>query len=559
MTLRSRLTTALLAVVLGAFSACTDKPLDPTNPASPPPATGTPPGPPPPPSTADFSGSAASTITVLLEWKPVPGAERFILRRGQTQLIEAWSTQTKFRDSDLAPNTKYAYTLQAVDSADKVLGSFSASVQTKAGSPDRTSADLPQDPALYSRAFEKFNWKPYTVGNVADSAPLWLHNTYWAYGPDNRVYPTWHPPFYKDSQGKVYTFGHEHGRNPAESKLYGVTGPLPFGYVNEQLEPNNAGNQRNEDHVGHKVEFKNDVQVGVPGDDISNFVSGSGPKCSIMAKLHQGTHSVDAFTNNLHEIFYYMECENGVELRWQSFHAFGPAGVVGRLCNNDATSASFVPPTSPTTPNGSSRGIPDRRCLDVLRAKVQQGGDASAEYYTNYREDWPTGFVHGLHRDGTGKYWDNWGQQGAERNPPLQYEVSAGTYFLVSKPSRFFDDTKPGNLGRRLDMCFDASLQIDHPDCQIVRQKNATWDSPDSTFKGTARTVHFDWVRLENRLNQNVLYSNAMGTVSRPALEVSQGVTLRQWVKGLASKELAMYYFGQRGEDFDDVGVHAPN
>jgi hypothetical protein len=551
-----RLFIALVAVSLGALSACTDKPTDPTNP----PTGGTPPA--PPTSQADFSGSSPSTISAILEWKSVAGAERFILKRGPTQLIEAWSTQTRFRDTDLTPNTAYTYTLEARDSADKVIKSFSATVKTKAGSSDRSADDLPQDPGLYSRAFANFNWKPYvrpTDGKLLDSAPLWLHNTYWAFGPDNKVYPTWHPPTYTNSRGEVFTFGHEHGRNPADSKLYGVTGPLPFGYVNEQLEPGNAGNQRNEDHVGHKIEFKNDVRVGLPSDDISNFVGGSGPKCSIMTKLHQGTHSPDAFTNNLHEIFYYMKCENGVELRWQSFHAFGPAGVVGRICNNEATSASFVPPTSPTTPNGSSRGVPDRRCLDVLRAKVQQGGDASAEYYANYREDWPTGFTHALHRDGTGKYWDNWGQQGAERNPPLQYEVSAGTYFLVDKPSRFFDDTKPNNLGRRLDMCFDQSLQITHPDCQIVRQKNATWDSPDSTFKGTFRTVHFDWVRLENRLNQNLIYANPMGTVTRPALDAAGGVTLRQWVKGLASKELAMYYFGQRGENFDDTGVHAPN
>jgi hypothetical protein len=279
--------------------------------------------------------------------------------------------------------------------------------------------------------------------------------------------------------------------------------------------------------------------------------------CSIMTKLHQGTHSADAFTNNLHELFYYVRCANGVELRWQSFHAFGPAGVVSRTCDDDTAPAAFTPPSSPTIRNDSKRGVPDAKCLDILRAKVQQGGDASAEYYANYQEDWPTGIIHGLHQDNTGAYYDNWGQQGAERNPRRLYEFSAGTYFLVTKPSRYYDSSQPNNLGRRLDMCFDASLKIDHPDCQIVRSRKATWDSPDSTFKGSSRTVHFDWVTLKNSLEQSVYFSNAMGTASRPVADAAHGITLPQLVsKGPLE---VMYYFGARTGDFDAPGVRAPN
>ena len=37
-------------------------------------------------------------------------------------------------------------------------------------------------------------------------------------------------------------------------------------------------------------------------------------RCDVLTKLHQGTHSKDAFTNNLHELAYHIRCTDGTEL-----------------------------------------------------------------------------------------------------------------------------------------------------------------------------------------------------------------------------------------------------
>lgn len=391
-------------------------------------------------------------------------------------------------------------------------------------------------------------WQPTKF----DTCPKWLHDTYWVYGPDQKVYPTWHPPTDTNpTTGQFCTYGHEHGRNPGSSKL-GSWG-LPFGYVNEQLAISNPQHPRHEDHVGHKVEWKNDVRVGLPG-------GGTGPLCQILVKLHQGTHSADAFTNNMHELFYYVSCDNGVKMRWRGMHLFGAAGKLGGVCGGEKNLGFFTPTTSPTLDNESARIIPDKECLDKLLEKVKQQQNASAEYYANYFEDWTAGFIHGLYQNGN-QYLDHWGQIGFNRNYRQLFGINAGTYFRVSVPSRYFDPTKPNNLGRRIDMCFIDELRYTHNDCIKVNDllkagQQVTWDDPRSPFKGTTRTVHFDWVTVRNSTSTEKWYSNAMGTVIRPQPNASQGITIEQIISKTPN---AMYYFGNREGYFDQASVHAPN
>src|SRR5579883_2271332 len=47
---------------------------------------------------------------------------------------------------------------------------------------------LPPNNANLSQAYGL--WQPTQF----DTCPQWLHDTYWVYGPDGKVYPTWHPP-----------------------------------------------------------------------------------------------------------------------------------------------------------------------------------------------------------------------------------------------------------------------------------------------------------------------------------------------------------------------------
>jgi hypothetical protein len=64
--------------------------------------------------------------------------------------------------------------------------------------------------------------------------------------------------------GRTCAFGHEHGLDPSGSKLWPwiqqLSGGLPFGFANERLLE--AGTvHRHEDHVGHKVFWRNGVQL----------------------------------------------------------------------------------------------------------------------------------------------------------------------------------------------------------------------------------------------------------------------------------------------------------
>ncbi|MGH8623330.1 MAG: hypothetical protein ACRET3_14445, partial [Burkholderiales bacterium] len=82
-----------------------------------------------------------------------------------------------------------------------------------------------------------------------------VHNRYSVVGPDRKLYPTWHPPV---DPVTGCSFGHEHGRDPRGSNLHRTVGDIPFGLANEALITWDSANQRNEDHVGHKIEWEND-------------------------------------------------------------------------------------------------------------------------------------------------------------------------------------------------------------------------------------------------------------------------------------------------------------
>ena len=105
-----------------------------------------------------------------------------------------------------------------------------------------------------SRAYNL--WTP----GPTDTCSPEIHNRYATVGPDGLRYPTWHPP---TDPATGCTFGHEHGRDPRGSDLYHSVGAIPFGYANAQLEISDPLNPRNEDHVGHKVEWENDIRLDI--------------------------------------------------------------------------------------------------------------------------------------------------------------------------------------------------------------------------------------------------------------------------------------------------------
>lgn len=415
---------------------------------------------------------------------------------------------------------------------------------------------LPPDSAPRARAYGI--WIP---NPLYDTCPKWLHDSYWVYGPDGKVYPTWHPPTdVNPLTGQACTYGHEHGDDPAGAGIAGLS--LPFGYVNEVLEATDPAHPRHEDHVGHKVMYRRDLRVGRPGDDLSNFeqTGGSGPVCTFLTKLHQGTHSPVAFTNNMHEVFLHVRCANGVALDWRSMHMFGPGRSFDSHCSGRIGLGTASPSNSPTVENASSRQIGDARCLDRVLEQVAAGQNPSAQWYQFLREDWPTGIIHELRRR-DGQFLDNWGQQGADRNGQVLMELSSGLYFVVDQPARYYDATRPNRIGRTVEVCSIPAFRYFNP-CFFISDLTANgqvvpWDSPQSMFSGSLRTQHFDWLRLQNGTASSRFYSNAWGTRVRPSPEPEHGVLIEQTV--VAPLDGVMYYFGRKDANYRTTGVRAPN
>ena len=138
------------------------------------------------------------------------------------------------------------------------------------------------------------------------------HDRYWVRAQDGRVYRTWHPPETIDVlTNQPCHFGHEHGDDPRTSPLYQWAGGVPFGYVNEIAHA--YGVHRHEDHFGHKVVVQSDYEVAIgnpPGGDDKPF-SAAGFRCHWLSKVHQGTHSGDALSHNMHEYQNSIMCDDG--------------------------------------------------------------------------------------------------------------------------------------------------------------------------------------------------------------------------------------------------------
>ena len=107
---------------------------------------------------------------------------------------------------------------------------------------------------------------------------------------------------------------------------------MPLGVANEALETFDPANPRREDHVGHKIEWENDVPMRVNAGVASAILRVT---CDVMIKLHQGTHSKDAFTNNLHEMVYHIRCHDGSEAHLTFMAAIGTPGEFLRSCNQE--------------------------------------------------------------------------------------------------------------------------------------------------------------------------------------------------------------------------------
>jgi hypothetical protein len=376
-------------------------------------------------------------------------------------------------------------------------------------------------------------WQP----GPNDTCTPEIHNQYSVVGADGKLYPTWHPPI---DPGTGCSFGHEHGRDPRGSRLYQQVGAIPFGLANEALDTWDPTGMRHEDHVGHKIEWENDVPMRIqgPGGTLLNIT------CDVLTKLHQGTHSKDAFTNNLHELVYHIRCNDGTELHVTLLTAIGTPGEFQRSCDPDGPAIEVGPATPVNSPDGGGRRlIPDRTCIDqyVLVAPGLQ-----SQFGNGIHESWQTS--NGLRREGGGGL--------AFFNP----------YFQVFAPSRFYDPALPNTLGRTLDTCYEVEANGDRAQGGLCAQSTAngqlqglTFDDPRSAFNGARRVVDLNSTIITNQDGPEIWYTDPFGGHGRT--DPFPG-SVRQFIAKINND----YGFGVSGPGLGQdrnygtgTGVHAPN
>jgi hypothetical protein len=386
----------------------------------------------------------------------------------------------------------------------------------------------PEDaPNGVSRAFGI--WSP----GPNDTCTPEVHDRYAVVGPDGKLYPTWHPP--TDPSG--CTFGHEHGRDPRGSDLFGDVGPIPFGYANEQLDTFDPTTARHEDHVGHKVEWGNNLEMrlGDAGGAVFDV------RCDVLVKMHQGTHSKDAFTNNLHELAFHAVCSDGTRLHMTILSPIGDAGEFVRSCDGEVH-VEVGPPTPLNSPDGGGRRlIPDRSCVEE-HVLVPEGERSS--FGSGLRESWQ--LSHSL------------------RTAEGRGLASIDPYFNVQNPSRFHDPALPNGVGRPIDVCYEVTTDGRRAQGGLCDESTAEgtitgipYDDPRSLFNGADRDMDINSIRITNADGPEVWYTDPFG---RNGQRNAFPGSIRQFIARIDNS--AVTPSGPSiGRDYGGpgTGVHAPN
>ena len=373
------------------------------------------------------------------------------------------------------------------------------------------------------------------VPGALDDCTAQQHDAYSVVGPDRKLYPTWHPPI---DPASGCSFGHDHGRDPRGSALYREVGAIPFGYANEQLEIYDPLNPRNEDHFGHKVEWENGLRMDLGGDAASTLFD---IRCDVLTKLHQGTHSKDAFTNNLHELVYHIRCTDGTEMHITLMSAIGDPGEFIRSC--DGATVVVGPATPANSPSGGGqRRIPDRTCIDqFILVPVGQSSNFGV-----LNESWETSNV----------IREENGHTLAFFNP----------YYQVRLPSRFHDPALVGITGRPIDVCYEVTASGERAQGTPCNTSTAngtvpgvTFDDPRSVFNGVRRVVDINDNGIDNASGPEVWYTDPFGRLGRP--QPFPG-SVRQWIARIDNDRGGLNIEGPTiggGRQYGSPRTHAPN
>lgn len=417
-----------------------------------------------------------------------------------------------------------------------------------AGAADRDRRPKPPD----SIAFAERNWTPTEYDTCREA----LHRRYSVVGRDGKRYPSWHPPKVIDPKtGERCRFGHEHGRRPQGSDIYEWVAKrlgsdrypwrrgIPFGYVSEQLDTYAEANPgtpiRQEDHVGHKIDWANDVRLrGRRGRSIPRRPGGKPVKCDYLFKIHQGSHSPDATANNAHELIYAVRCTDGARLIASTMSRFGAPNEFNRSCAPHevvATTGSSLPP------GPGVRLIPDRGCAETY-VLVDPDDDSA------YSDLW--------------SFYENWRSENELTAAGGKRLASYDPWFAIFNPSRYFDPSATPTIGPTVGLSWEVEPNGDvanrPPWTRASRLDPFPAQDPRSPFDGAQREFYVHDTRIANKPGPRRWYTDPWG--GNGSTEPFPGAVC-QVVGKVSTKgypELRRRLF-RRGTDYGGQGVHAPN
>lgn len=422
-------------------------------------------------------------------------------------------------------------------------------------------------------------WTPHPIYDTCSAA---YHDSFSALGTDGKRYPTWHPPE-GEEQGTPCTFGHEHGRDPGGSALLADIeaqyGGVLFGFANQQLDEYNraarhSDGMRHEDHVGHKIEWENDVEVFESTTNGGEGRRALDIRCDFLMKIHQGTHSADAFANNLHELLYAVRCRDradgsvGTKLIAYTLVQFG---TPGGFSEGGVAGGFAVVEVGPATPRRSPTGNGLRSIPTIGRvqpAVLVAPGQAS-DYSRGLYEDWIS---------------SNYLRKSEWQDPIAYFDP----HFAVFLPSRFYwpagSASLPGTarttgdeaarVGRSIDLCYadDGQRRARGGECDRVPDglPRVGWDDPRSPFEGVKREFYLNQTTLANARGPATWYTDPFG--GHASTKLFPGA-IRQYVavvdnrkrndRGVIGVAGRTYPFESLafGKDrwYGGKGVHAPN
>jgi hypothetical protein len=310
---------------------------------------------------------------------------------------------------------------------------------------------------------------------------------------------------------------------------------------------------RHEDHVGHKVLAVNNSNV-IQGDNGSSFFPPQGATiavCDILLKFHQGTHSPDAFSNNVHELLLNQRCtaSNGGQVTEARYNAMIPLGRAGGFSPSECPGFGrpfinvkpAVPADSPSDTRSLGRLITEPGCVQAIR----EGRTHQDPLYPN-----PVPFT-------VSDMDDFWFSDVQVTGSGLSFRIAP--LFYVVNPSRYYDPGKPNQLGRIVDLCYTDLRGGSYCDQvkQITQQtgQQVAWDDPRSPFKGTLREFRPGTFTVQNS-GPTTVYTDVYG---RNAASTPFPGSIRQYFSG--NSGTALYV---RGSTKDYAGssadaIHAPN